>query len=158
MIDNVKHLTVMQWYELAKNGVKIPMRTQLDGVSMQPLVRRNKDIVTIVYPERWVVRGDIVLFIDSRGKYVVHRVFRMNKEFVQTFGDNCDHPDEWIPYGNVLGLVVSVERGNKIYNLDSKFSRRVGYLWMKSFPLRKPFRSVIRTFKRAYAYIKRKLF
>ena len=158
MIEQIKHLSVKQWHELAKNGAKIPMRTTLDGVSMQPLIRRNKDTLTIVHPERWVVRGDIVLFVDKHGRYVVHRVFRLNKEFVQTFGDNCDHPDEWIPYGNVLGLVVRLERGKKIYNLDSERSRCFGDWWMKSFPMRKPFRLLFRSIKRVGSFIKRKFF
>lgn len=158
MQEQYKQLSVRQWHELAQNGARIPMRTQLDGVSMQPLIRRNRDYVTIVYPERWLVRGDIVLFTDSRGKYVVHRICRLDKERVQTFGDNCDYPDAWMPYGNILGLVVSVERGGKTYCLDSDASRRWGDFWMKSYPLRRPFRKAYRFVRRALGYLKRKIF
>jgi len=158
MQEQSKHLSVKQWHDLAKSGIKIPMRTQLDGVSMQPLIRRNRDYVTIVYPERWLVRGDIVLFIDRRGKYVVHRIYRMDNERVQTFGDNCDHPDAWMPYGNILGLVTQVERGKKMYALDTDASRKWGDFWMKIFPLRRPFRKLFRFVRRVLSYIKRKIF
>lgn len=158
MQEKSKHLSVRQWHELAQNGVRIPMRIQLDGISMQPLIRRNRDFVTIVYPERWLVRGDIVLFIDGRGKYVVHRIYRMDKERVQTFGDNCDHPDAWMPYCRVLGLAVRLERSGKTYDLDTDKSRRWGSFWMKIFPLRRPFRWMKRLFRRGLGYVKRKLF
>ena len=156
MQETYRQLSVRQWYELAQNGIRIPLRTQLDGVSMQPLIRRNRDYVTIVYPERQLVRGDIVLFLDSRGKYVVHRICRLDKDRVQTFGDNCDCPDAWIPYGNIFGLVTCVERGKKTFDLDTDLSRKLGNAWMRSYPFRIPFRMIKKTFCRALGYIKRK--
>lgn len=153
-----RQLSVRKWHELAKAGASIPMRTMLDGISMYPLVRRNRDYVTIIFIHRELMIGDIVLFVDIRGKYVVHRVYQIEADRVQTWGDNCDNPDAWMPYSDVLGLAVRLERGEKTYSLDTPASRRFGKIWIRLHPLRISIRRAYRFARRALGRIKRKLF
>ena len=97
---------------MTEQGDAPPVRILLNGNSMFPLVRRNKDYVTIIPFDREPVIGDIVLFYDKKTeRYVVHRVWSMGDGQIQTWGDNCERPDEWLPNDCVWGRVNLVERG-----------------------------------------------
>ena len=83
-------------------------------VDMEPLIRMNKDIVTIIPLEEIPQIGDIVLFADQKqGRYVVHRVWSLNDGKILTWGDNCPAPDNWLPLEDVWGKAVLIERGKR---------------------------------------------
>ncbi len=126
----VRGVTIARWRELAKNGTSLPVTIPLDGTSMQPLIRRNRDLVTIVPLTRDPLPGDVVLFEQPAGRFVCHRVRRIDDSRVQTLGDNCWNPDDWMDRSQVLGLVVSVERGGRTVALDTDRSRALGRAWM----------------------------
>lgn len=130
-------LSVAQWHELARTGLAPPMRIPLDGDSMLPLIRRGIDRVTVVPLKRPVRVGDVVLFESPPGRYVVHRVFRLRLDSVQTLGDHCAWPDAWMPQSSVLGLIVQAERGRWRIPLDTDAACVVGRAWMAFLPCRR---------------------
>lgn len=130
-------LSIAQWHALAGEGTAIPMRIPLDGDSMRPLIRRGRDMVTIVPLARPAKLGDVVLFESPPGRYVVHRVYRLAEGRVQTLGDHCRAPDPWMPEGAVLGQVVQAERGRLCIPLDTPASRAAGRIWMALLPARR---------------------
>ncbi len=132
----MRGLSIAQWRELAQGGTPIPVTIPLDGVSMQPLIRRNRDLVTIIPLAREPLPGDVVLFEQPAGRFVCHRVRQIKGGRVQTFGDNCWYPDAWMHRSQVLGLAVSVERGSRTILLDTDRSRALGRAWMAIHPVR----------------------
>lgn len=130
-------LTIPQWRELAQNGTVLPMRIPLDGDSMRPLIRRGKDMVTFVPLDRPLKRGDVALFEAPAGRYVAHRVYRLEENRVQTLGDHCWNPDPWMPVSAVLGLATQVEREKRTIPLVCPFMRALGRIWMALLPLRR---------------------
>lgn len=134
---HTRQISVEAWHTLAKEGSAIPIQITLDGDSMRPLIRRQKDKVTIVPLTRPPKRGDIVLFADSAGRYVVHRVWKSKGEFVVTLGDHCTKPDAPLRYDQIWGLVTGVKRGNHSISLNTPIARAYGKLWMALLPMRK---------------------
>lgn len=132
-----KFISIAQWYELAQQGVTLPMRIPLDGDSMRPLIRRGRDMVSIVPLRRELKRGDVVLFEYPAGRYVVHRVRRIGEQQVQTLGDNCWNPDPPMQPSCVLGLATEAERDGRHISLDSSLARGFGRFWMAVLPLRR---------------------
>ena len=130
-------LTIPLWRELAQGGTILPMRIPLDGDSMRPLIRRGRDRVTFVPLDRPLKRGDVALFEAPPGRYVAHRVYRLEENRVQTLGDHCWNPDPWMPVSAVLGLATQVERGKRTIPLDCPFMRALGRIWMALLPLRR---------------------
>lgn len=124
-------LCLEKWRELGKNGAAIPMRIPLHGSSMKPLIRSEKDIVTIMPLIRDPMIGDIVLFRGSDGRIIVHRVYRIFPGGIQTWGDNCLRADAPRKREDIYGLIVSVEKDGKIYQLDTDEQRAYGIRWMK---------------------------
>ena len=109
-----RSLSIPEWHKLASTGSAPPVRIQLMGISMFPLVRYKKDYVTIIPIEDKPQRGDIVLFYDQkRNLYVVHRVWEVKEDMVLTWGDNCYGPDGWLSADTIWGKAVLIERGKR---------------------------------------------
>lgn len=124
-------LSLEKWRELGKNGVSIPMKIPLHGSSMKPLIRPEKDLVTVMPLVREPLVGDIVLFRKRNGKNIAHRVCRVFPDGIQTCGDNCFIPDAPRKRDDVFGLIVSMERNGKTHQLDTDQQRAYGIRWLK---------------------------
>ena len=145
MEDKVKNksLSIEEWCAYANAGVDIPITIQLSGYSMQPLIRYKKDYVTIIPLRRKVKVSDIVVFLNTDNRYCAHRVSKIRDGKILTLGDNCYLPDSWKTPDEIIGLIVSMERDGKKYNLDCKSARAYGRLHMALLPLRKLKRNTI---------------
>lgn len=132
----MRALSVEAWHHLAGEGANIPVKMQLDGDSMSPLIRRRRDVVTIVPLRRPPKAGDIVLFADHRGRYVVHRVWKVQNGKVVTLGDHCTRSDPPLEDSQIWGLVTSVSRDGNVFRLDNAPSRLLGRIWMTLLPVR----------------------
>ena len=146
-------MSIASWYALAEEGTALPMRIPLEGDSMRPLIRRGRDRVTIVPLTRPLKRGDVVLFESPPGRYVVHRVYRLREDAVQTLGDNCWNPDPWMKEKQVLGQAVQAERDGRKIPLDNRAARAFGRLWMACHPLRMCYRRLRSLAGRCYRKI-----
>lgn len=125
-------LSIPQWHAMALEGTKAPMRIPIHGVSMFPLIRMDRDFVTIMPLEERPRIGDIVLFADPKQeRYVLHRVWQAEESRVLTWGDNCDHPDGWMSWDAIWGKAVLVERGKKIIQPDPKKGLIQARIWHK---------------------------
>lgn len=128
-----KSLSIPEWHRLAQNGTSVPVRIPLMGYSMFPLVRYNRDLVTIIPIEEPLRIGDIVLFSNRRrNTYVMHRIWDINDSGILTWGDNCSHPDGWIPREDILGKAVLIERGKRKIVPDPEKGMRWARFWHKA--------------------------
>ena len=141
-IEHSRSIAIEEWCAMAAKGMAPPVTIPLEGSSMQPLIRRSLDPVTVVPLQRPVKKGDVVLFTPAPGRYVVHRVWKLEEHRLQTLGDNCAYPDGWMPYECVLGMAVSVCRRGKKYRLDTPGARLWGRFWMLLYPIRKRYRKM----------------
>ncbi len=115
------------------------MTIQLHGNSMRPLVRKERDDVTIAPLTRPLRRGDVVLFQARDGRYTVHRVIRCLPAQILTQGDHCRCPDLPTPLEDVFGLVIQVTRGKLRLPINNAFFRFCGLFWIRLLPVRKLF-------------------
>ena len=144
-------LSIEQWLELTKEGVILPVHITLSGESMRPLIRKDKERVTILPVTKPLTIGDIVLFHDEiSDRYVVHRVFRIDGNKVQTLGDFCVHPDRWIDISSVYGMVTEIHYRTLCISTDSKFSRAFGRVWTAIRPIRPIYIGIHRGIRRVY--------
>lgn len=132
-----RSISIEEWCALAKSGEVMPIKIQLNGKSMQPLIRMRYDYVTVVPLRREPVKGDIVVFLDRQNRYCAHRVKCVKENHIQTLGDNCFKCDPWIKKHEAVGLIVAMERNGKKYNLDSALFRFYGRVRMSLLPVRR---------------------
>ena len=130
-----RSLPISEWHQLAQEGAAPPVRIQLSGNSMFPLIRHQRDYVIVISPDNSVSVGDIVLLCESgSGRYVMHRVWQLKEGKALMWGDNCGIPDGWFPMDAVLGKIVLVERGKRIIHPNSKKGLRRAKVWHKIRP------------------------
>ena len=136
-------LTVEQWVALQEQSPdgagQIPVCFQVTGCSMLPFVRPFRDQVMIVAVKAEALKvGDIVLFPGKYkgGDYCLHRLYRMEGDRVQTFGDGNLRPDGWQPKSQLLGKALVIKRGMLTIDCTSPRWQKVFRLWNKLLPLR----------------------
>ena len=96
---------------LSKGAVS---RMKAMGASMTPFIR-NEDILTISsLSDASVGLGSVVAFTCSRKKRLtVHRIVKKRGDDYLIKGDNCGKPDGLAPIKNILGVITTVERGDR---------------------------------------------
>ena len=125
-----KTLSIQDWHQMAADESAPPVRITLSGYSMNPLIRRNRDYVTVKPAEGEFEVGDIVLFCEPKtNRYVIHRVWNLEGDNVLTWGDNCLKPDGWITKKDVWGKVVLIERGKRVIHPDPQKGKRWASFW-----------------------------
>ena len=123
-------LSVSEWHKLSLEGTMLPVRTLISGYSMEPLIRYNRDYVTVIPLSESLAEGDIVLFSDPfQKRYVLHRVWTLENERVLTWGDNCDRPDAWMTVNDIWGKVILIERGNHKITPDARKGLLFARFW-----------------------------
>ena len=128
-----KSLAIPEWHQMATEGSAPPVRIPLNGGSMHPLIRWNRDYVTIVPVDRALIPGDIVLVAEPEtGRYVMHRVWEIQGNQVLTWGDNCAFPDAWVSADAIWGRAILIERGHREILTDPKKGMRWAKFWHKA--------------------------
>ncbi len=89
------------------------------GTSMLPTIRDRKDTVTLVRPQGKLKKGDVPFYQRDNGQYILHRIVYVNGDTYVTRGDN-----QWVNEYNIrddqiIGVLKSIERGGKVYNVES---------------------------------------
>lgn len=129
-------LTLEQWQEAVKDYPELAVNVFTNGISMFPLLHCYKDSVRIEAFRREMKIGDVIMFIRADGQEIVHRLFWMDEEMVQTIGDNCDRPDAKVPRSSVVGLVTHICNRGRLVHIDTKFWRFYGRFMTWSNPVR----------------------
>lgn len=93
---------------------------RVTGMSMRPLLRHLRDGVIIAPPENIRV-GDIVLFDRRNGRYALHRVIQKRKAGFTMAGDSQWHLEKNLPYDQIVGVAVCIDRGGRRIPCQSFF-------------------------------------
>ena len=116
------------------------LRFTAHGSSMSPFIR-DGDVMT-VEPVRVadLKVGDVVFYHTNGEMLAAHRVVGRHvegDEIVLTMrGDSSLRYDEKVHAGRILGRVVNVQRGKKVFHLNKGWMRVLPILWITSTPLR----------------------
>ena len=105
------------------------------GVSMNPMLYQNRDLVVIEPPKGRLNKYDVALY--KRGKsYVLHRVIEVNDDGTYSIlGDNT-YNVEIVPEQNVIGVLTQFVRDGRQYSVTDPDYLRYVHFWCASYPLR----------------------
>ena len=104
------------------------------GVSMEPMLRQNRDLVVIEVPASRLKKYDVALY--KRGtSYVLHRVIGVKDDHYLIRGDNT-YALETVPDSAVLGVLTAFQRKGKKYSVTDRGYRCYVRFWNAIYPLR----------------------
>ena len=116
---------------LARDGVLV-YRTR--GVSMEPMLRQNRDLVVIRVPASRLKKYDVALY--RRGDaYVLHRVIEDRGDHYLIRGDNT-YALEKVQDSAVIGVLTGFQRKGKTIDVESRGYRIYVQFWNAVYPLR----------------------
>lgn len=94
--------------EFLSSGMEVLLPVK--GNSMLPFIRSGKDLALLSKREK-VEEGDVVLALESTGKYVIHRVIKVTPDGSLTLrGDGNLYGTESCRQEDVVGTVVEVRK------------------------------------------------
>ena len=116
---------------LARDGVLV-YKTR--GVSMEPMLRQNRDLVVVQVPSSRLRKYDVALY--KRGtNYVLHRVIGVEDGRYLIRGDNT-YAVETVPDDAVIGVLTEFRRKGKRISSDSRGYRFYVRFWNAVYPVR----------------------
>ena len=109
------------------------------GNSMYPLFRSGADRVLLEKPKPAPLkRGDIALYQRPNGKYVLHRVMKVQNGAYWMAGDAQTDLEKGVAPDSVVAVVCAFERNGRRTPCRSGGYRIYSQLWMLLRPLRRP--------------------
>lgn len=109
-----------------KNGQTAMTFTK--GVSMQPLLYEGKTHVILTPVTTKLKIGELPIYLRPDGKYVIHRLIKIDDTHYYTRGDNCityeKVPKEW-----VVGVVSEIYRKGRYIKVTEKKYRLYVTFW-----------------------------
>ena len=123
------------------------------GFSMLPMLRNNKDTVTLIAPDFPLKKYDIPLYVRDDGKYVLHRVVNVNGHTYTMRGDNQLYNENGIRDEQIIGVVSGFTRKEKVIKTDKLSYRVYCVVWVNTILIRKLYKKV----RRFLGKIKRKV-
>lgn len=118
---------------LEKDGFIVQMPF---GISMYPMLKQKKDSVVIKKISEKPRENDVVLFQAVTGKYLLHRVIKVNENDYTIRGDNNLQHEYGVKDEQILGILIGFYKGekyidcnnNKLYKIYYHLNRRTYYI------------------------------
>ena len=106
------------------------------GISMMPLLKQNRDLFTLVPKgEGRCKKYDVVLYKNSTGSYVLHRIIKVRPDDYVIRGDNTYH-NEYKKDSDIIGVMSSFVHNGKNSTVDSFWYKVYVRLNRLSYPIR----------------------
>ena len=116
---------------LARDGILV-YRTR--GKSMEPMLRQNRDLVTIRPPSSRLKKYDVALYRRG-GEHVLHRVIKVEEDRYLIRGDNTFSLEN-VPDGSVIGVLTGFVRKGKKHGVADRGYRFYVRIWCGIYPIR----------------------
>ncbi|MBR5314842.1 MAG: S24/S26 family peptidase [Clostridia bacterium] len=114
---------------LEKDGVLAQLPV---GFSMYPMLRQKHDTVVIEKINEKPKENDVVFYQKDNGKYVLHRVIKVEKEGYIIRGDNCFFNEYDIKDRHILGILKGFYRGEKYVDCQTNKKYKIYVFFNRS--------------------------
>ena len=131
---------------LVEEGVSVTL--PVDGRSMLPFIIGGKESVVLQRPRQPQI-GDVVLALAEDGRYVVHRIIRIDGDHVTLMGDGNLVGTERCTIANIKALATHVvDAKGQMHQIDTPWRRRAAQLWWHLRPVRRYLLAIYRRVKK----------
>ena len=119
------------------------VKITIKGNSMFPLLRHGRDRVKLNSVTD-VKKYDIVLYRRDNGKYILHRIVKMNGDTLGIAGDNEQQIEYPIYKSQIIAIVTGFWRKGKYYECDSMLHKIYSRIWLMILPKRRKALRILR--------------
>lgn len=106
------------------------------GVSMRPLFKENRDLVTIRPCKRGGLKKyDVPLYRRRDGRFTLHRIIGVQNDTYVIRGDNT-FAKEYVPESRIVGVLTEFQRKGKQHTVDESGYRAYARFWNAVYPVR----------------------
>ena len=126
--------------------------SSVSGFSMYPLLKNQRDTVTVEKISRRLKKYDVPLYRRNE-KHILHRVIAVKDNGYIIRGDNCFFIETDIKDENVLGVMTSFCRNGHIHSTDEFGYKLYSRIWVFIYPLRfvlRRLRNLLSVFRQKY--------
>ena len=127
--------TALGFEEILKRDGVLVYKTQ--GVSMRPMLKQNRDLVTIRPVSGRLKKYDVPLYRKKGGGYLLHRIIAVTENGYVIRGDNTYVKELNVTDNDFVGVLTAFKRKGKDYTVESKGYRLYARVWNFLYPLRK---------------------
>ena len=110
----------------------------ISGSSMAPFLIHGRDTVYLSRLTRPIRRGDMLLYRRDGGRYILHRVWRVEGDTMTMVGDAQHVLERGIRPDQVIAIVTKVVRKGKEMTPRSLWWQFFEKIWIRMVPLRRP--------------------
>ncbi len=103
------------------------------GTSMLPLLRQERDSVSLSKPSGYLNKNDIAFYRRDNGAYILHRVIKSENGIYTMCGDNQIVPEGNVEHRNIIGVVTRIFRDDKPFDTNSTGHRIYLFIWRNFF-------------------------
>lgn len=128
-------MSTIGFEEILKRDGVLVYRTQ--GVSMRPMLKQNRDLVTIRPISGRLKKYDVPLYRKQGGGYLLHRIIAVTENGYVIRGDNTYKKELDVTDNDIVGVLTAFKRKGKDYTVESKGYRLYARVWNFIYPLRK---------------------
>ena len=127
--------------EIIHSSIENELRTRgyltftFRGISMMPLLRQGKDLVTIRTVDRRLQEREVALYKRDSGQLVLHRVIEVYEDSYGIRGDNT-FGIEKVRDDQILGVLTEVIRDGKTISVTDPEYLKYVEKNLKSYPVR----------------------
>ena len=141
-------LLMEQYKALLETVDTLPL--QITGSSMTPFLAPGRDSVLLTKPGSRLRRGDIALYRRSSGAYIMHRVYRCERDGSYTMlGDAQQQTERGIRREQIIAVACAAWRKGKEQKPGCFWWEFFARVWIRIVPLRPVLRGIYsRTFGR----------
>lgn len=134
---------------LIEQGVDVTFR--VTGCSMSPLWANLRDSVVLTKCDPLKLKkGQVPFYRRANGKYILHRIIKVNKDTYNMIGDNQSEVEFDVPKSAVLCVVKGFYRKGKYYSCDAFTYRLYTFLWVNLRPLRSLMWGAVKILKKLF--------
>ena len=108
----------------------------ISGNSMSPFLVHGRDTVYLSRLERPAKRGDVLLYKRESGAYILHRVYKVEKDSYTMVGDAQTQLEQGIRQDQIIAIMTSALRKGKLQKKGSFWWEFFEKLWIRIIPLR----------------------
>lgn len=132
IVDKREYVSVLR--EVAEEGKIVSMLVV--GSSMTPFLCHKRDYIYFTRPERDLRRGDMVFYQRDTGQYVMHRIYKIDKNGYYLTGDAQMEIEGPLRRDQIFALIIRVRRKGKILKPGDFWWEFFEHVWIRAVPVR----------------------